>query len=155
MMKLLLVGLLGVTAAGGGVYLSQALNAPAGEGESADHEPQLQQISTEITAVPVVIDGRVLGYLVVRASSTIDISKVPSPDMILNPYISDSVFRAAFEFSANGMREIRVAEVKSFADTVMKLANEKFGKDAVKAVNLEQFNFVPASQIRGNRFQAG
>ena len=154
MFKLLLVGFLGVAAAGGGVYLSKAMQPVPGDEASEHDAPAIQQISTEITAVPVVIDGRVLGYLVVRASCTVDISSVKSPEMTLLPYVTDAVFRAAFEFSSSGMREIRVAEMNDFADTVMRLANAKLGDGVVKTVNLEQFNFVPASQIRGNRFTA-
>lgn len=152
MFKLLIVGILGAAATGGGFYLSQMM---AAEDAPEDGHPAhvMQQVSTEITAVPVVLDGRVSGYLVVRASSTIDTQHVDIPELLVVPYIADSVFRAAFEFARSGMREIRAAEVESFAKEVAKLANEKLGGDVVKAVNLEQFNFVDEAQIRGNRFK--
>lgn len=105
--------------------------------------------------MPIVHDGKVTGYLVLKVSSTIDRALIKNVGETLVPYLSDAAFRAAFDFAAGGVTEIKAKHVEDMSTEIARLANKKLGAEAVKSVDLEQFNLVPASQVRGNRFTPG
>ena len=72
MFKFAIVGLIGaLSTAGGAVLALNMQSAPQGETEQHS-EASIERVSTELTAVPIVHDGKVTGYLVLKVSSTID-----------------------------------------------------------------------------------
>lgn len=127
------------------------MNSEPKEEANAPSEASIERVSTEQTAVPIVHDGKVTGYLILKVSSTIDRSLVKNAGDTLVPYLSDATFRAAFDFASSGVSEIKAKHVVDMSAEIARLANQSLGANAVKIVALEQFNFVPASQIRGNR----
>lgn len=151
MLKLAIVGLIGALSAAGGAVMALTMQqAPATEADQHS-AAVIERVSTELTAVPVVHDGKVTGYLVLKVSSSIDKSLVKNAGDALTPYLSDAAFRAAFDFAAGGVTEIKAKHIEDMSAEIARLANQKLGADAVKSVDLEQFNLVPASKIRGNR----
>lgn len=155
MLKLAIVGLIGaLSTAGGAVIALNMQNAPPAE-TAAHAEASIERVSTELTAVPIVHGGKVTGYLVLKVSSSIDRNLTKNVGETLVPYLSDAAFRAAFDFAAGGVTEIKAKHVEDMSAEIARLANQRLGGDAVKSVNLEQFNLVPASQVRGNRFPPG
>ncbi len=108
----------------------------------------IERVSTELTAVPVIHDSKVTGYLVLKVSSNVDKSLAKDAGDSLTPYLSDAAFRAAFDFAAGGVTEIKAKHIEDMSAEIARLANQKIGAEAVKSVNLEQFNLVPASKIR-------
>jgi hypothetical protein len=155
MLKLLVVGILGAMAAAGGLFFNITLNAPAHtEEDNVETASLVEQVSTELTGVPVIYEGKIGGYIVLRVSSTVDRSVLADMKVDLRPYLSDAALSAAFDFAASGMREVTAANIKEFTQRVKQNASDALGDGAVKSVSLEQFNFVPESQIRGNRFKA-
>jgi hypothetical protein len=150
MLKLVAVGIVGILSAFGGAAFALMQSMVDASGEVAVAEEQIENVSTELTAVPIISQGKVTGYLVMRLSSKVDRAQLPNSEETLTPLLSDAAFRAAFDFAARGVTEIKAKHVEEFSAEVMRLANKRFGKDIVKEVNLEQFNLLSSSQIRGN-----
>lgn len=155
MFKLVTMGAIGAFGAAiGAVMAVVQSHAPQSAAEGVESPASIESVSTELTAVPVVKDGSVTGYLVLRLSSSVDRSKIRNPDEVLAPYLSDAAFRAAFDLAAEGMTEIKAKHVERLSDEIVRIANQRFGADAVQSVRLEQFNIVPSSQVRGNVVRA-
>jgi hypothetical protein len=151
MLKLLSVGLFGILATAGGFWLDTYMKQKARLADSTKViEAKLSQVRTEMTGVPVVNDGSVSGYLVFQISSTIDASKLPSPDLDVAPYVLDAAIRASYEGAESGAQKINAKYIKNLADLTREEANKKLGAEIISVVNMEQFNFVPKAEIRGN-----
>jgi hypothetical protein len=149
MIKLIIVGFLGaISSAGGASYalLSWGSNSNSSGEEKAGS--LIENISTELTAVPIVAEGKVAGYIVLKITSRVDRSKLKSADVLLSPYLNDAVFRAAFDFASGGITEIKSKHVQQLAEEVSSIANARLGAEAVEEVHLEQFNFVSSGEIR-------
>lgn len=154
MLKLAIVGLIGALSAAGGAVLAINMNAAPQESSEPSHEATIENVTTELTAVPVVNDGKVTAYLILKLTSTVDRSLTKEAGENLVPYLSDAAFRAAFDFAAGGVKEIKAKHVEDMSAEIARLANQRLGAMAVKSVSLEQFNLVPESQIRGNRISS-
>jgi flagellar basal body-associated protein FliL len=149
MIKLVLLGMIGALAASGGasIALMQMDNRETADA-TEENGLQIESIPTELAAVPVINEGKVTGYLVLRVTCGVDRSQLKQADVLLGPYLSDAVFRAAFDFASEGVSEIKSKHIEQLAQTISTYANEKLGGNVVTSVNLEQLNLVSAGEIR-------
>jgi hypothetical protein len=151
MLKLLVIGVLGSGAALSGVYGKLFMDQRAQNAEAdAGHNSSMTQMKTEMTGVPVIIEGRVLGYVVFQVSSTIDAAKLPSPEFDVGPYLLDAAVRASFQGADDGLLKYNAVYIEHLTEQLRRETNQKLGADAVVAVNIEAFNYVPKEDIRGN-----
>lgn len=151
MLKLFAVGCLGVFASIGGFGLNQYMIQQANAVESvASAEDKVLQVKTEMTGIPVIVEGAVSGYIVFQISSTIDSSKLLPPDLNVVPYILDAAIRASYQSTEDGLLKFDAVFIKKLADLIRVETNKKLNAEIVAAVNVEQFNFVPKNEIRGN-----
>ncbi|NJM28740.1 MAG: hypothetical protein HC855_00125 [Rhizobiales bacterium] len=151
MIKLVMVGLVGIFGALGGSFFGYDFLLGGGHDAPEEHAAgeDLQQISTELTGVPIVANNAVAGYVVLKVSSVIDASKLPSKEFAIQPFLVDAAFKAAYGFSDNGFSRIRPKDLEVLAGDIVRMANEKLGANIVRSASLEQFNFVAKGEIRG------
>jgi flagellar basal body-associated protein FliL len=151
MINMVIAGIIGIIAAIAGAEFGYSLlMAPAPEAHTEEKVERIIQISTELTGVPVIANNLLVGYVVLKVSSEIDAAKLPSEEASAVPYLVDAAFKATYGFSERGFDRVRGKDIERLTQEVRRLANEKFGMEVVRNVNLEQFNFVPKSEIRGN-----
>jgi flagellar basal body-associated protein FliL len=149
MIKMIIVGVVGaISASSGASYALMSLSNGAASVGTEEAEQKIENISNELTAVPIVSQGKVEGYMVLKVTSRVDKSKLKSSDILLNPYLNDAVFRAAFDFASSGVSEVKSKHVQQLAEEVARIANARLGADAVLDVHLEQFNIVSSGEIR-------
>lgn len=151
MLKLLSAGIIGACATLTGLWLNLYLAKqdslkPAGE----DGHVTLVQLKTEMTGIPVVVDGNVSGYLVFQLGSTIDSAKLPSKEFDVAPYLLDSAIRSSYQSTVDGSLNFNAAFLEKLSRLIREDANKKLSAEAVVEVNVQQFNFVPKEDVRGN-----
>jgi hypothetical protein len=151
MLKLLAIGLVGICASLGGIWLNHYLKKqdPTQHSEETIQAAQIQ-LKTEMTGIPVVIDSEVSGYLVFQISSTIDSSKLPSKDFDVSAYLLDAAIRASYKSTEDGSLKFNALFLERLGALVREEANKKLASDVVVAVNVQQFNFVPKTDVRGS-----
>jgi hypothetical protein len=101
-----------------------------------------EQYSTDITGVPVVIEQKLVGYMVFKLSATIDRAKLLHDVADLRPYLSNAGFRASYEFAAEGRLRVRDKDLENLSLRVIALVDEALGERSVVVLNFEQFDFV-------------
>ncbi len=153
MINMIVAGVLGVFAAlvGAQFGYDMILGGEAA-GESGNTE-DLTQLTTELTGVPIISNNEVLGYIVLRVSSVIDTTKLPDKDFDAAPFLVDAAFRSTYEFAEHGLTRILPSDLVKLSDEIRKKVNDKMGAEAVHQVNLEQFNFVKKSEVRGQMLE--
>ena len=156
MLKFLIIGLFGIIATMGGLLLNRYLDQQSKLPEpTTEAQAKPLQVKTEMTGIPVVTDGLVSGYIVFQITSTIDASKLPAAEFDVGPYILDAAIRASYQSAETGTQKINGIFIKKLTDKIIEEANLKLGGSVVTFVNVEQFNFVPKEEIRGNKKSGG
>ena len=150
MIKMIATGLVGVMAAlAGSKFGYNLIFSHEAVSEEEPHGASIVQVTTELTGVPIIVGNAVAGYVVLRLSSVVDQSKLPSKDVIAVPFLADAAFRATYAFAENGIPHIQPGDIERLTEEVRILANKKIGAEAVMSTNLDQFNYVEKSEIRG------
>jgi hypothetical protein len=156
MLKMIAIGMLGAMASVGGVWLNQYVAHQGTESTDTDSiENKLLQVKTEMTGIPIISNGDVIGYVIFQISSTIDVSKLPEPEFNVSPYILDAAILASFESTENGELKFNPAFLRKLGMLIQETANRKLNSPVLTAVNLTQFNYVPKADIRGNVMFSG
>jgi hypothetical protein len=153
MFKYLAAGLVGCVAVVAGIWLGAFLMAPDAPSEEAESDPEFGQVSSDINGIPVLQNGQVVGYFVIKVSSVIDRNSVHWPVEDLKPPLMDAAIRAVADFATNGIQQINSVQMKSLTNAILANAAANLGQDAVKAVHVEQFNYVTKAEVRENLFK--
>jgi flagellar basal body-associated protein FliL len=150
----IVTGIVGSLAVAGGLYLNIFLSAPEKTAQNVEtHASKLEQLDTEISAVPALKDGKVAGYFVIKVSSTIDRSAMKQALEDLSPFLNEAVLIAAVDFASGSITEVKPSHLKALTKQILVNAEENFGASVVKDVRIEQFNFVPQAEVRDNLFK--
>jgi len=104
--------------------------------------PNIEQLSTELTGVPVIQNQKVVGFFMFKLSAIIDRRKLGAAIVDLHPYLSNAGFRASYEFAARGALQVGGDDIQALTRRVTDFANEALGEASVVALQVEQFNFV-------------
>jgi hypothetical protein len=151
MLKLLAIGLIGVCTSFAGMALRLHMNSMSnGKSIAVESGPEPTQVETDMTGIPVVVDGQVSGYLVFQINSTVDRSRLASKELDVSPYLLHAAIHASYESTEGGPLPFNSAFIQRLSGLIKDQANSLLGHDAVAAVNIKQFNFVPKNDVRGN-----
>jgi hypothetical protein len=153
MIKFLCMGLLGVATMAAGIAIEGVLKKKSVYTASATEGlPKFEQVTTEVTGAPIIVGGRVDGYVVFRVRSLLDRSKLTFNDMDVAPYLLNAAFSASYELFADGPTTIQSRDLDGLTRRVAEFANRRLGVAAVVDVELEQFNYIPSDKVRENVF---
>ena len=151
MLKLVLLGVwvIIVTAAStfGSVYMR-----PSGEiGENSSPEDEgVEEIRTEMTSVPMIRGGDVVGYIIVQLSFETDRRVLAEKKLEPGPYLNDAVFRVLFSSTDIDFQRLRAKDLDHLTLAIATEANKRIGAELVRHVLIQQLNFVRKEDIRTN-----
>lgn len=153
MIKLVIVGIFGLVMMAGGILteLSLRKNLVADDADTT-RKAEVEQVATEMQGAPIIVDGKVEGYVVFRINSQIDRSKLSDSKMDVAPFLLDATFSATYRYFDKGIPNIRPDDISQITSLVASYANKKLGADVVRSVEMEQFNYVPRDKVRENMF---
>ncbi len=153
MLKFLIAGVWGALMTGAGIFVGQSVGQG---GDAADANKvtssEVAQVTTDITGAPIIAEGKVLGYLVFRIKSSVDVSKLPNAKFEVSPFLVDAAFHASYEMYQTGFQTIGPNDLENLTKQVAERANQKLGAGTVTDVEIDQFNYIPADRIRQNIF---
>ena len=150
MIKMFMAGLWGVAMVGVGAFLGVSFASDGSKKDDKKDKPEFEQVMTEMTGAPIIVENHLEGYLVFRVKSLIDKTKKPDPKVDMTPYLVSSTFEAAYSYYDHGVPAIRPSDIPQISDLVATIANKKLGAEVVSSVQMDQFNYVPADKIREN-----
>ncbi|MBG1233169.1 hypothetical protein [Aestuariivirga litoralis] len=150
MIKMFMAGLWGVAMVGVGAFLGVSFASDDSKKDDGKDKPEFEQVMTEMTAAPIIVENHLEGYLVFRIKSLVDKHKLTNAGIDLTPYLVSSAFEAAYQFYDHGVPSIRPSDLPQMSDLIATIANRKLGSEAVSSVQMDQFNYVPSDKIREN-----
>ena len=152
MLKLVLTGVWIAMVTASSVYVSaNFLNASTSGGEEAGVEDLgVEELKTEMTSVPMIRGGEILGYVVIQLSFAADRALLQALKLEPQPFLVDAAFRAVFSSPQVDFRRIRSGDLDMLTQEIARQANSRLGEDLVRSVLIQQLNYVRREDIRTN-----
>lgn len=151
MLKIALVGLW-VIAVTAGAAFSAAYLLPKGEEHAAEavEDQGVEQLKAEMTSVPMMRGGEIIGYVIIQLSFAADRTLLAAKKIEPVPYINDAAFRVIFSDTDIDYRRLRPGDLDRLTKEIGEEANRRLGFALVRHVLIQQLNFVRREDIRTN-----
>ncbi|MEO1105038.1 MAG: hypothetical protein AAFW98_15130, partial [Pseudomonadota bacterium] len=115
-------------------------------GSDGDVEPPrlegLRYTSLPTMSVPVIENGRVQGYVVVRMVYTADASVLRNLSAEPAPFISDEVFRALYANAQTAFGRLVRLDLEVLAEEARVRVNERMGDEVIQDLLVDGLNYV-------------
>lgn len=98
--------------------------------------------------VPMVVDGKVQGYIVAVLVFTADARLMHTLSVPPNAFVVDETFRQIYTDPAIDFKRLSRYNVTQRLAEIRKQVNVRLGSDVVKDVLVEEFNFVAKREVR-------
>ncbi len=149
MLKLVLTGIWVALVTAAAAYFSAGFMAQApGDATAEKDKPELEQVQTEMTSVPMLRGGEVLGYVIVQLNFAVDKAKLEELHVEPGPYLTDAAFRAVFLNPEADFARLRSSDIDALTASIKTEANKRLGGEVVHDVLLQQLNFVRRDDVR-------
>ncbi|MCA3575473.1 MAG: hypothetical protein IOC86_16260 [Aestuariivirga sp.] len=151
MLKLAAIGAWVILVTAGATYGSVYL-ATSSTTTEAGEEPDLgvEELKSEMTSIPVMRDGEVIGYLILQLSFAADRRLLAERKLDPLPFMMDAAFRVGLGATDIDFRRLRRTDLDALTTAIAAEANARIGADLVRHVLLQQLNFVRKEDIRTN-----
>jgi len=149
MIKVIVIGGWLLIVAFGTVMLGHAMrgSAPTDMDTAEQETLELEQQSLELISIPVMVSGRVDGYVLVKLAYVVEKDGHHLPHLQLAPFISDEIYRQFFGAYSDASQIERI-KIDDIREQIMTAINQRFEQPVLKDIMLEQFNYITADQVR-------
>lgn len=148
MLKVALIGVWVILVTAGATFASVYL-AKGNSGEAGAREDLgLEEMTSELTSVPVIRGGDVIGYLILQLSFAADRGLLDQKKLDPMPFMTDAAFRVIFTSIEMDFQRLRPGDLDKLTDAIVAEANRRIGSPLVQQVLLQQLNFVRKDDIR-------
>lgn len=143
-MKQIIVGLwaVGVTLGAAYVAATSRMDAPL------DDTPRLEGLrytSLPTLSIPVVEEGRVSGYVVLRLVYTADTAVLNNLASSPDPFLSDEVFRTLYASAETEFGRLKRLDMAAFTEAVRTAVNSRMGDEVIEDLLVDGLNYVDLS----------
>ncbi len=150
-MKLVLVGLWAIFVALGSGYAVASWKVESGAGEEPVKLEGLRYTSLPTMSVPVLGNGEVRGYVVVRVVYTADAATLRLISAEPDPFISDEVFRTLYDRAEIHFGRLARIDLAEFAETVKAGVNKRLGDDVIQDILVDGLNYIDLATVDAQR----
>lgn len=155
MLKLVAVGIWVILVTAGATFASVYLGSSnSGEGKEKP-DAGVEELTSEMTSIPVMRDGDITGYLILQLSFAADKAVLDEKKLDPMPFMKDAAFRVIFASTDIDFRHLKKDDLDQLTANIAKEANTRVGAELVRDVLLQQFNFVRKEDIRTNWIGGG
>lgn len=150
MLRLALLGIWLVFVTAGATFASVYLGGPEKTPSSHSDDLGVENLTADLTSVPIIRGGDVSGYVILQLSFAADRALLDDKKLDPMPYIKDAAFRVVFTSSEIDFRHLRSGDLDRLTDGIAREANRRLGENIVRQVLFQQLNFVKKEDIRTN-----
>jgi hypothetical protein len=148
MMKILAAGLwMSATMLISGYGTTQYITAQKRIGEEEPAFVGLDYETVNPVNVPILSDGILQGYVVVKMVFTADgdtLRRLPVPP---HPFLVDEAFRMLYSDETLNFRNLERYDLKTFAAHLKQSTNQRLGQPVVHDVLVEEFNYFDKDDV--------
>lgn len=134
----------------GATVASVYLGGPASSSSADLDDLGVEELTADLTSVPIIRGGDVSGYVILQLSFAADRALLDDKKLDPMPYIKDAAYRVVFTSSEIDFRHLRSGDLDKLTDGIASEANRRLGANIVRQVLFQQLNFVKKEDIRTN-----
>ncbi|MFA5957131.1 flagellar basal body-associated protein FliL [Hyphomicrobium sp.] len=142
MIRTLILAVLTCLSTIGGLYGAMTWKANANASSSQEPQSKLQMMKTRMVSVPLLTDGQVLGYVVMRLQFVADMDLAKLSTVQPDVFVADEAFRLIYEKAPEDMKTGRKQVINELAASVATGANKRMGRDVVKDVMIDSWAYL-------------
>lgn len=146
MIKLIATGVWILVVTLGGVYAAVTFGNK-GANETAEVVRPPHFVQSETVTLPVVADGKVSGYFLVRASLEVDEDALKDVKVPVPTFLTDELYNLLVGDKVVNVKEADKFDVAAFKTRVKDGLNTRLDKPLVKQVLIEQMDFISKEEI--------
>jgi len=155
MIKFIFVGLWLLVIAFGAVMVGHAMRGDPGidAAPMVEEAMQIEQKSLDLISIPVMVSGKVDGYVLVKLTYMTEKKSNNGSAAMLAPFIMDEIYRQFFGAYSEAS-QIELVRIDAVREQIIAAVNQRFGQSILKDIMIEQFNYIRADQVRDKRCNA-
>ncbi len=142
MIRALLLAVITCLSTIGGLYGAMTWKANAKASSGQETQSKLQMMKTRMVSVPLLTDGQVLGYVVMRLQFVADMDLTKLSTVQPDVFVADEAFRLIYEKAPEDMKSGRKQVINELAASVATGANKRMGRDVVKDVMIDSWAYL-------------
>jgi len=150
MLKLVVVGIWIIAVTASATLASVYLGVPGRESADQNEDLGVEELTSELTSIPIIRGGDVAGYVILQLSFAADRAVLEQMKLDPMPYIKDAAFRVIFTSTGIDFRHLKTDDLDNLTDSISEEANRRLGMKLVRQVLFQQLNFVRKEDIRTN-----
>lgn len=147
MIKLLATGVWILVLTLGGVFAAAKFGNPNPDDNKADVPPPPQYVQSETVTLPVVTEGKVSGYFLVRSTLVVDDALMKEIKVPMPTFLTDQLYTLLVGDKILDLKDKGKFDVASFKGKIKDGLNVRLEKPLVKDVLIEQMDFISKEDI--------
>lgn len=147
MIKLIATGIWILVVTLGGVYAAVTFGNRGAEDKSAEAAPPPHFVQSETVTLPVVTDGKVGGYFILRATLQVDDEAMKDVKVPVPAFLTDELYSLLVGERLINVKDADKFDVDGFKTKIKDGLNAKLEKPLVKQVLIQQMDFISKEEI--------
>ena len=119
-----------------------------GLGEHEEFFGGLDYVKSPTISVPIIDGGKIRGYVVAEFVYTAKASLLKQLSVPPDVFLTDEAFRTIYGNRQVDFDNLEKYDLDTLRKSIAANVNIRFGSELIQDVLVEQFNYVPMSQIR-------
>jgi len=108
----------------------------------------LQYVKTEPINVPMIRDGKLMGYSVLELVFTADSTRLKEAPVPPELFVTDEAFRTIYGDDSVDLDHIQRYDLKAFADGIRQRVNVRLKSDIVQEVLVDQIGYFSRDAMK-------
>ncbi len=135
----------------GGVYAGLVLTAQSKVKADTREQEAVEFVKLDATSVPVIRDGAITGYVVVRAAYSASSTDVKQNRSSLTIYVAEALFKSIYAEVGLNFAAMKPLQLDALREGVQKAANARIGRSAIKQLAIESLSFLTMEEVRSQQ----
>ncbi len=147
MIKLIATGVWILVVTLGGVYAAVTFGNHGADDKAAEVVRPPHFVQSETVTLPVVADGKVSGYFLIRASLEVDEDALKDVKVPVPTFLTDELYSLLVGDKLVNVKDADKFDVAGFKTRIKDGLNTRLDKPLVRQVLIEQMDFISKEEI--------
>lgn len=109
--------------------------------------PKYSTLRTRTISVPMLLDGRVKGYVIARFEVTANAGKLGQAATSAESIVSDEAFKLIYSRSPRDLQTAQKHDLQALTATILEGVNKRLGEDVAKDVVIESWSYLSKEDV--------
>jgi hypothetical protein len=150
MVKMIALGIIVTVATLAGAYAGLVTSQPKAPTNTNEQEP-VEFVKLDATSVPIIRDGGIMGYVVVRSAFSASAKDVKQNRTSMTVFVAEALFKSIYAEQGLNFAAMKPLQLDALTEGTTKAANARIGRDAIKQLAIESLSFLTVEEVRSQQ----